>query len=123
MSSTSGAIIRRGGISRTVFIISLVIVAAGSGLTGYFLPGILHPSSNVATVTLNGAGSTFVYPLLSAMNTNYSRINSNIQINYQAVGSGTGINDLTAKSVDFGASDAPLSNSQIVGVPNTVTIP
>src|SRR5215831_5092225 len=123
MSSTSGSIVRRGGISRTVFIISLVVVAAGSGLTGYFLPGILHPSSSTSTLTLNGAGSTFVYPLISAMNANYSRINPDILINYQGVGSGTGINDLSAKSVDFGASDAPLSNSQIVAAPNALTIP
>lgn len=107
MSSTPGAIVRRGGISRTIFIISIVIVAAASGLTGYFLPGFFHSTSS--TLTLNGAGSTFVYPLISAMNTNYTRINTNIQINYQAVGSGTGINFLEAKTVDFGASDAPLS--------------
>lgn len=44
------------------------------------------------------------------MNTNYTKINPNIQINYQAVGSGTGINDLEGKLVDFGASDAPLSH-------------
>ncbi|HEX4921991.1 MAG TPA: phosphate ABC transporter substrate-binding protein PstS, partial [Candidatus Bathyarchaeia archaeon] len=54
---------------------------------------------------------------------NYTRINPNIQINYQGVGSGTGINDLSARSVDFGASDAPLSNSQIQGAQNALTIP
>jgi phosphate transport system substrate-binding protein len=108
MSATPGAIVRKGGISRTIFVISLVIVAAISGLTGYFLPGLFHATSS--TTTLNGAGSTFVYPLISAMNTNYTKINPNIQINYQAVGSGTGINDLEGKLVDFGASDAPLSS-------------
>ena len=121
MAATPGSIVRRGGISRTVFIISLIIVGAGSGLTGYFLPGILHPSP--AGITLNGAGSTFVYPLISAMDANYSKINSNIQINYQAVGSGTGINFLSAHTVDFGASDAPLTDTQLSGISNALTIP
>jgi len=123
MSSTSGAIVRRGGISTAVFIISLIIVAAGSGLAGYFLPGILHPNTTAQTTTLNGAGSTFVFPLISAMDTNYSKINPSILINYQGVGSGTGINDLGAKTVDFGASDAPLTNLQIVAAPSALTIP
>lgn len=119
MSSTSGAIVRRGGISKVVFGISLIIVAVASGLTGYFLPGILHPGA--ATVTLNGAGSTFVYPLISAMDANYSKANSNIQINYQAVGSGTGINFLISKTVDFGASDAPLNSGQVTNLTKTST--
>jgi phosphate ABC transporter phosphate-binding protein len=106
MSATAGAIVRRGGISRTIFIISLVVVAAASGTTGYFLPGLLHPST---TITLNGAGSSFVYPLISAMDSNYSKTIANIQINYQSVGSGSGITVLTARLVDFGASDAPLT--------------
>jgi phosphate transport system substrate-binding protein len=106
MSTNPGAIVRRGGMSRTVFVISLVVVAAASGATGYFLPGFLHPSS---TITLNGAGSSFVYPLISAMDSNYSSTTANIQINYQSVGSGTGISILTAKLADFGASDAPLT--------------
>jgi phosphate transport system substrate-binding protein len=123
MSTLPGAIVRRGGISRTVFVISLVIVAAASGLGGYFIPGLFHSSSSANTITLNGAGSTFVYPLLGAIDTNYTRINPSVKINYQPVGSGTGISDLSSKTVDFGASDAPLNSQQIVGAPNTVTIP
>ncbi len=44
MSATPGAIVRRGGISRTVFVVSLVLVAAISGASGYFIQGILHPA-------------------------------------------------------------------------------
>ncbi|MBO0888417.1 phosphate ABC transporter substrate-binding protein PstS [Candidatus Bathyarchaeota archaeon] len=120
-SASPGAIVRRGGISRIVFVISLIIVGAGSGVTGYYIGGLGKPLAS--TVTLNGAGSTFVYPLISAMNTNYTKTNPNILINYQPVGSGTGINDLSSKTVDFGASDAPLTNAQILAAPNTVTIP
>ncbi len=87
--------------------ISLVIVAALSGVAGYFVPGLLKQSSSV--ITINGAGSSFVFPLLSAIDANYTSLNSGDQINYQSVGSGAGITDFSTKIVDFGATDAPLS--------------
>ncbi len=77
-------------------------------------------------VTLNGAGSTFVYPLLTAIDSSYTSINPSVRINYQGVGSGTGISDLEDKLVDFGASDAPLTGSQTVAlsfVSTPLTIP
>jgi len=113
--------VRRGGISRTVFIISLVAVAAISGVTGYVIQGILHPAP--ATITLNGAGSTFVNPIITAINANYTKTNPSIQINYQSIGSGAGITALGQRTVDFGASDAPLTNTQILATPNALTIP
>jgi phosphate transport system substrate-binding protein len=72
---------------------------------------------------LNGAGATFPAPFLNAVNTAYNTQKSWIQINYQGVGSGAGINSLTAKTVDFAASDAPLSDSQRAAAPNTLHIP
>ena len=112
---------RRGGISRTVFIISLVIVGAVSGVSGYVIQGVLHPAP--PTITLNGAGSSFVFPFITAVDANYSKISSNIQINYQSIGSGAGITALGQRTVDFGASDAPLTNSQVLTAPNALTIP
>ena len=110
MSAETGIMPKRPGISRMIFVISLVIVAVASGLTGYFSYAALHPGP--PNETLNGAGATFPYPFLSAVSTNYSRIHPNVQINYQAIGSGGGIKALTAKTVDFAASDAPLSALQ-----------
>jgi phosphate transport system substrate-binding protein len=121
MTASPGAIVRRGGISRTVFIISLVIVGAVSGVSGYIIQGVLHPAP--PTITLNGAGSSFVFPFITAVDANYSKINSNIQINYQSIGSGAGITALGQRTVDFGASDAPLTNSQVLTAPNALTIP
>lgn len=121
MSTSPGAIVRRGGISRTVFVISLIVVGVGSGLTGYFVNSLGHPSAT--TVTLNGGGSTFVNPLMTAMINNYSRSNPNVQINYQSIGSGAGITNLGERILDFGASDAPLSNAQLASVQNALTIP
>jgi phosphate transport system substrate-binding protein len=59
-------------------------------------------------LSLNGAGSTFIYPLMSKWSYEYNEKNG-IQINYQSIGSGGGIQQLIAKTVDFGASDAPMT--------------
>jgi phosphate transport system substrate-binding protein len=123
VSATTGAIVRKGGISRTIFIISLVIVASASGVSGYVISGILHPSSSTGTITLNGSGSTFVNPLLQAIGLNYTKGNPTVQINYQPVGSTAGITAVTQKTTDFGASDAPLTSSQLQAAPTLVTIP
>lgn len=117
----SDIIPRKPGISRTIFIVSLIIVGGASGVTGYLINGYLHPGPT--GVTLNGAGSTFIFPVLSAMGSNYSRTHLNVYINYQGVGSGTGVTDLTNKIVDFGASDFPLSDAQRTSAPNVLHIP
>jgi phosphate transport system substrate-binding protein len=121
LTSTNDVIMRKPGISRTIFIVSLIVVGGVSGVTGYLINGYLHPAP--PGITLNGAGSTFIYPVLSAMGTNYSRTHLNVYINYQAVGSGTGVTDLTNKIVDFGASDFPLSDAQRTNAPNVLHIP
>ena len=71
--------------------------------------------------TLNGAGSTLVAPLMFQWATAYT----NNTVNYASVGSGAGISDITAKTVDFGASDAPLNPAQRAAIPSpgVVTIP
>jgi phosphate transport system substrate-binding protein len=76
-----------------------------------------------AQVILNGAGATFPYPLLSGIIDVYKTIKSSIQINYQPTGSGAGITSLKDKLVDFAASDAPLSTSEMQTIPNVVQLP
>jgi len=68
--------------------------------------------------TLLGAGGTFVYPLFSKQFSEYNK-KTGIQVNYQSIGSGGGILQLTNKTVDFGESDAPLNDDQTakIGVP------
>ena len=68
--------------------------------------------------TILGAGSTFVYPLFSKQFSEYNK-KTGIQVNYQSIGSGGGILQLTNKTVDFGDSDAPLNDEQTtkMGVP------
>jgi phosphate transport system substrate-binding protein len=65
------------------------------------------------TVLLNAAGATFPYPIYSKWFDVYHQQHSNIQINYQSIGSGGGIRQLQAGTVDFGASDGPMTDEQL----------
>ena len=81
------------------------------------LTGLAVASSKKASIS--GAGSTFVAPLVAKWTANYS----NADINYSAVGSGAGIASITARTVDFGASDAPMSPDQFAACKGCVQIP
>lgn len=66
-----------------------------------------------AQILINGAGATFPYPIYSKWFDEYHRQHPNVQINYQSIGSGGGIRQLEAGTVDFGASDMPASDEQL----------
>lgn len=121
MSATPGGIVRKGGITRTIFVISLIVVGAGAGLGGYFLNTILHPGT--PTIELSGAGSSLVYPILSTWTSNYHGLHSNVQINYQSIGSGAGVTDFQQKVVDFAGTDAAPDAPTLAGMNTTLTIP
>lgn len=65
------------------------------------------------TLLLNAAGATFPYPIYSKWFDVYHTLHPNIQINYQSIGSGGGIRQVIAHTVDFGASDGPMSDDQL----------
>ncbi|OLB22590.1 MAG: phosphate ABC transporter substrate-binding protein PstS [Acidobacteriales bacterium 13_2_20CM_55_8] len=65
------------------------------------------------TVTLNGAGATFPYPMYSKWFSEYNKLHSDIQFNYQSIGSGGGIRQVLAGTVDFGATDGPMTDEQL----------
>jgi len=67
----------------------------------------------VGQTTLNGAGATFPNPMYSKWFSEYHKIHSDIQINYQPIGSGGGIRQVTEGTVDFGASDMPMTDEQL----------
>ncbi len=78
------------------------------------LVGLLASTSMLKAQTLiNGAGSTFIYPMFSKWTDVYHKMHPDIEFNYQSIGSGGGINQLLAGTVEIGASDAPLNNEQI----------
>ena len=65
------------------------------------------------TILLNAAGATFPYPIYSKWFDEFHKLHPNIQINYQSIGSGGGIRQLLARTVDIGASDGPMSDEQL----------
>ncbi len=77
------------------------------------LPTTAAPSPAPDAVMLNGAGATFPYPIYSKWFSDYNKLHPDIEINYQSIGSGGGIRQLLSGTVDFGASDAPMTDEQL----------
>jgi phosphate transport system substrate-binding protein len=116
---------RTGPLIAIAVIVVLVLIIVGYGAaTGWFKGSGPSGASCVSdSQGLTGAGSTFVYPLMNTWTTQYAQI-CNVDVNYQAVGSSSGITSLEDKAVDYGASDAPLSPVQRASLPGqTLTIP
>ena len=70
-----------------------------------------------APILINGAGATFPYPIYSKWFDVYASINPDVRFNYQSIGSGGGIKQITARTVDFGASDGPMTDQQLAEAP------
>lgn len=74
----------------------------------------------VAQSTINGAGATFPFPIYSKWFSEYNKLHPNVQINYQSIGSGGGIRQLTNQTVFFGASDGPMTDEQLKAAPGPI---
>jgi len=83
------------------------LVQLGSSLTA------AAPAPGPGSIMLNGAGASFPYPIYAKWFSDYNKLHSDIQINYQSIGSGGGIRQLLSGTVDFGASDAPMTDQQL----------
>ena len=77
------------------------------------LAGLALALPVMAQTTLNGAGATFPYPMYSKWFSEYNKLHPDVQINYQSIGSGGGIRQVLNGTVDFGASDGPMSDEQL----------
>ena len=66
---------------------------------------------------INGAGATFPYPIYSKWFSEYAKSSSSVNFNYQSIGSGGGIRQISAQTVDFGATDGPMTNEQLQKAP------
>ena len=79
----------------------------------FLLACLFFSATLFAQTTLNGAGATFPYPMYSKWFNEYHNLHSDIEINYQSIGSGGGIRQVLAGTVDFGASDGPMTDEQL----------
>jgi phosphate transport system substrate-binding protein len=137
--------IRRNGVSTAVAATAVVIVAIVVAGGAYFAFGTAPAQTTTVTATsistttstsisttttshttvapvlINGAGGTLVAPLMSSWTFAYQQVTGG-QVNYAAVGSGAGIGQITAKTVDFGESDAPLTAAQYAALPAGTTL-
>lgn len=78
------------------------------------MAGIVGLSSLAASAqNINGAGATFPYPIYSRWFSEFAKVDPNVHINYQSIGSGGGIRQVSEGTVDFGATDGPMSDEQI----------
>jgi len=77
-------------------------------------------SVSFGALLINGAGATFPYPIYSKWFDVYSQAHPEVQFNYQSIGSGGGIKQITAKTVDFGASDGPMTQDQMNEAPGRI---
>lgn len=101
-----------------ILILTLALAACGSGKKV-----INDGGRGGARVRLTGAGSTFVYPFFSKIFDVYHELNPEISVNYQSIGSGAGIKQITEKTVAFGASDGPMTDEQLQAAPGVLHIP
>lgn len=98
------------------------LLAACGGEGERATPGEMRGGARGGNVSLTGAGATFPYPIYSKWFTEYGRANP-VRINYQSQGSGAGIRQITEGTVDFGASDAPMTDEELARRPDVLHVP
>jgi phosphate transport system substrate-binding protein len=79
-----------------------------------------HQTKADAQLLISGAGATFPYPIYSKWFDEYAKVDSSVRFNYQSIGSGGGQKQIIAQTVDFGASDGPMSNESLAKAPGRI---
>jgi phosphate transport system permease protein/phosphate transport system substrate-binding protein len=112
--------------------IMLLMSYSGPTIEGMNAYGQLTPPSQLQeeqqqqgggqAITLNGAGATFPFPLIDAWRVEYQSVNPGISLNYQSIGSGGGVRQFTERTVDFGASDAPLTEEEMQALSSSTPV-
>jgi len=126
-------------VSAVVVLASLVLAACGASATSTPTPQTVVQTQIVevtptpdasqptampsGSVAINGAGATFPFPLYSKWFYDYAFVDPSVKFNYQSIGSGGGIKQITEKTVDFGASDAILNDDQYAAAPGIQMFP
>jgi phosphate ABC transporter phosphate-binding protein len=108
------------GIS-TILVLLIIAAVIVGGAAAYYL----SMPKQLAAASVTAGGASFPYPLITKWTSEYNKLNPQIQITYQSVGSGAGKNNLISKVFDFAGSDATLSNAEmanytILQIPETV---
>jgi phosphate transport system substrate-binding protein len=99
---------------KNCFALGLALFGMAIGLAG------TTPGNAADSLIVTGAGATFPYPLYSKWFYEYSNSHPGVNFNYQSIGSGGGIRQVTAGTVDFGASDAPMTDEEMAKLPGPI---
>jgi phosphate transport system substrate-binding protein len=92
--------------------LSALVVVLAVGVLGTVVAGQAQQ--------ISGAGASFPFPIYAKWFSEYNKLHSNVQINYQSIGSGGGIRQLTAQTVFFGATDGPMTKDQLIAAPGNI---
>lgn len=82
--------------------------------------GLVAQGASARTLLINGAGATFPYPIYSKWFAEYAKVDPTVHFNYQSIGSGAGIRQVLVRTVDFGASDSPMSDELLAQAPGDI---
>ena len=115
--------VRAGGVLAVAMAALLSACSGGppppAGTASPALPGQGGGASD-ASAQINGAGATFPYPIYSKWFSEYGKLHPDVRINYQSIGSGGGIRQLTEQTVFFGATDGPMTDAQLKSAPGAL---
>jgi phosphate transport system permease protein/phosphate transport system substrate-binding protein len=113
----------------TIATIMLMMPYFGATTQGIKAYGQITPPSQLQeqqqggqAITINGAGATFPFPLIDTWRVEYQSVNPSVSINYQSIGSGGGVRQFTERTVDFGASDAPLTEEEMQALSSSTPV-
>jgi len=110
-------------VKKLILTVLTLILVMGLAACGSGKKTVSNDGGSGDKVRLTGAGSTFVYPFFSKIFDEYHQLNPDISVNYQSIGSGAGIKQITEKTVAFGATDGPMTDEQLQEAPGIVHIP
>src|SRR5438094_6969463 len=120
----------RPGRGRLLIVVAVLVIAVALIAVAVYAGWLFSSNGPKAKIALNGAGATFPCPLITAWSSEYVNVTRapttpgpQVTVNYNCVGSGAGITQITSKTVDFAGTDAPLKPSERAGAPNLLHIP
>ena len=129
VNASSSLTVATASIVAIMLMIPYFVAGTEQGINAY---GQITPPSQLQqqqrgggqgqNIIINGAGATFPFPLIDTWRVEYQSVNPSVNINYQSIGSGGGVKQFTEKTVDFGASDAPLSQEEMQALSSSTPV-
>lgn len=107
-------------MNKTIIVAMSIVLG---GIIVFTTPNDLLAFAQSNDIRIDGAGATFAFPLIDLWRVAYQDVKPDITLNYQSIGSGGGVKAHIEKTVQFGATEAPLTDAEAAVVPGTLTIP